>query len=189
MSDIKQKYIELIKNRSEENSKAIKALFDQKLIGNCLSTLRQELDSFIRIIFLGRITDFNERKRLMNQTLIGEKWQILTKNNKWRQITDRDMIEISIEVKGYIHYVYKFGCAFIHLSNFHSYKTENPFNKLNFSEQFDIKYYLNYYHGFPRNNDLTVENVSELIPSVFNKISQNMACYYDMILNDEMIEL
>ena len=124
MLEIKQKYIELIRNRSEENSKAIKALFDQRLIGNCLSTLRQELDSFIRIIFLGRITDLNERERLMNQTLIGEKWKELTVNNKWQQITDRDMVEKSTEIKGYIQYVYKFGCAFIHLSDFHNYKTE-----------------------------------------------------------------
>lgn len=52
MSETKRKYIDLIKSRSEENSKAIMTLIAQNLVGNCLSTLRQELDSFIRIIFL-----------------------------------------------------------------------------------------------------------------------------------------
>lgn len=187
MSSIKQDYIDLIKNRSEENSKAINALFAQNLLGNCLSILRQELDSFIRILFLGRLTDISERLRLMNQTLNGKKWTELTANNKWRQVTDRNMVDKSTEIKGYIHYVYKFGCAFVHLSDFHNYEITNPFDKLDFSEQFDIKLYLNQYHGFPKDKDLTVDNVAPLIPSVFKKISQNMAYYYDAILNDEMI--
>lgn len=125
----------------------------------------------------------------MNQTLNGEQWTELTANNKWHKITDRDMVNISMEIKGYIQYVYKFGCAFIHLSDFHNYKSENPFDKLKFSEKLDIKIYLNQYHGFPMDRDLTVNNIKLLIPSVFDKISANMACYYDVILNDELIEM
>ena len=189
MENTNQKFIELIKKRSEENNKAIKMLFDQSLIGNCLSILRQELDSFIRIIYLGRLSDFIDRERLMQQTLNDEKWTLLTSNNKWRQITDRDMIEKSTQIKGYIKYVYKFGCAFIHLSNFHNYKEENPFNKLNSFEKNDVKKYLNQYHSFPIENELTVENISNYVICIFDKISGNMSCYYDEILQNKMIEL
>lgn len=73
MTDIKQKYISLIQNRSEENKIALNLLFAQGLFGNCISILRQELDSFIRVMYLGRISDFDERERLMSQTLSGEK--------------------------------------------------------------------------------------------------------------------
>lgn len=183
----KQKYIELIKNRSEENRKSISLLFRQNLIGNCLSILRQELDSFIRLMYLGRISDISERERLMNQTLNGEKWKVQTVNHKWKSVTDREMVEKATELKGYIQFVYKFGCAYIHLSDFHNYKTENPFEKLSFSQQFDIKMYLNQYHGFSQQNELTVSNISPLLLNVFDKISSNMACYYSEILNDEMI--
>jgi hypothetical protein len=69
MTDIRQKYISLIKNRSEENQKALALLVSQRLFGNCISILRQELDSFVRVIYLGQISDFNERERLMNQTM------------------------------------------------------------------------------------------------------------------------
>ncbi|MCB0479714.1 MAG: hypothetical protein KDC84_16215, partial [Crocinitomicaceae bacterium] len=110
-------------------------------------------------------------------------------NNKLRQVTDREMVEKSSELKGYIYYVYKFGCGFIHLSNFHDYQTKNPFDKLDFSEQLDIKMYLHQYHGFPRDRDLTVESIAPLIPNVFEKISSNLACYFNSIVNDEMIEM
>ena len=189
MTSIKEKYIALIQKRSEENEKAIRLLFDQNLIGNCISILRQELDSFIRVMYLGRISDFKERERLMNQTLSGEKWSELTVNNKWKQITDKDMVEKSTELKGYIQYVYKFGCAFIHLSDFHDYANKNPFDKLDYVEQFDIKLYLHQYHGFSRDSELTVGNISNLIPDIFEKISKNMSCYFRTILNDEMIEM
>jgi hypothetical protein len=189
MSDTKQNYITLIQKRSEENGKAIKLLFEQNLFGNCISILRQELDSFIRIMYLGRISDFGERTRLMSQTLSGEKWSVLTANNKWRSITDKEMVEKASELKGYIYYVYKFGCGFIHLSDFHDYATVNPFDKLDYVEQFDIKLYLNQYHGFPRDSELTVDDFSDLIPDVFEKISKNLTCYFGSILNDGMIEL
>jgi len=189
MSDNKQKYIALIQKRSNENEKSLKLLFEQRLFGNCISILRQELDSFIRIIYLGEISDFGERERLISQTLSGEKWTISTINNKKKQLTDKDMVEKSTELKGYIQYVYKFGCGFIHLSDFHDYTITNPFEKLDYTEQFDIALYLHQYHGFSRTTELTINNISYLIPDIFEKISKNMAYYFDTILNDGMIEM
>ena len=189
MIDIKQQFIELIKKRSSENAESLKDDFNKRRIGKCISTLREELDSFIRVMYLGRISDISERERLMSETLTGEKWTILTPNNKWKQVTDKDMVNKANELIGYIHYVYKFGCGFIHLSVFHNYETINPFDKLNEIEQTDIQYYLNQYHHFPIDKELTIENISSYIPSVFEKISMNLNCYFDAILNDEMIEM
>ncbi|QDZ61818.1 hypothetical protein EVD20_01215 [Elizabethkingia bruuniana] len=189
MADIRQKYISLIQNRSEENKKALTLLFSQGLFGNCVSILRQELDSFIRVMYLGRISDFDERERMMNQTLSGEKWTVLTSNNKWKQITDKDMVGKANEFYGYIQYVYKFGCASIHLSDFHNYTAQNPFEKLNDTEKYDIKNYLNTYHNYPIEKELTVENISDYIPNVFEKISSNLTCYFGSILNNGMIEM
>ena len=155
---------------------------------NCISILRQELDSFVRVIYLGQISDFNERERLMNQTMSGDKWTVLTANNKLKQITDKDMVAKASDLKGYVRYVYKFGCGFIHLSDFHDYVTTNPFDKLDYSEQFDIVFYLHQYHGFPRDRELSVESISFLIPAIFEKVSSNLAYYFDNILNNKMID-
>lgn len=189
MTDLRQNYIALIQKRSEENRQSLQLLFEQQLFGNCVAILRQELDSFVRILYLGRIPDAKERERLMHQTLSGEKWTVLTANNKMRQITDKEMVEKATELKGYVHYVYKFGCGFIHLSDFHDYAKSNPFDRLEYAQQFDIKLYLHQYHGFPRSTELSVANISYLLPDVFKKISENMVYYFGPILSDAMIEL
>lgn len=187
MSDIKQQFISLIQSRSKENSESLKDDFAKGRIGKCMETLRTELDSFIRVMYLGRISEIGERERLIQQTLSGEKWTILTRNNKWKQVTDRDMVDKANELMGYIHYVYKFGCSFIHLSDFHNYTTTNPFDKLSNTEKADVIKYLNQYHSYPFDTELTVENITRYIPAVFDKISSNLACYFDRILNDEII--
>lgn len=75
----------------------------------------------------------------------------------------------------------------IHLSDFHNYQTEIPFDKLDKAEQFDISFYLEQYRGLSFETELTVENISILIPAIFEKISTNMTCYFGSILNDGMI--
>ena len=189
MIDIKIQFIELIKNRTKENAESLIDDFAKRRIGKCLETLRTELDSFIRVMYLGRISDINERERLIQQTLSGEKWTVLTHNNKWKQVTDKDMVDKADELLGYVHYVYKFGCGFIHLSDFHNYETTNPFDRLNETEKADVKNYLNQYHHFPIDNELTVGSVKNYIPNVFEKISSNLTCYFWKILNDGMIEM
>lgn len=187
MSDNKNKFIKLIKSRSKENSESLKDDFEKGRIGKCMETLRTELDSFIRIMYIGSIPNIEERERLIDQTLSGQRWTVLTNNNKWKTVTDRDMVEKAKDLKGYIHYVYKFGCRFIHLSDFHDYYVSNPFDKLNEEEKVEIKNYLNQYHSFPLETELSVESLSSYIPEIFNKISTNLACYYDEILRDELI--
>lgn len=184
---IKENFIELIQNRSKENKESLQDDFAKKRIGKCISTLREELDSFIRVMYIGRISDTNERIKLMNQTLSGEKWTISTVNNKLKKVTDKDMVDKANELKGYVQYVYKFGCGFIHLSDFHNYATTNPFNKLIDTEKADIKMYLNQYHHFPIDEELTIQNITSYIPDVFDKISSNLTCYFDNIMDDSMI--
>ena len=187
MTDSREQFIQLIKNRSKENSESLKDDFEKGRIGKCIETIRTELDSFIRVVYLGRISDIDERKRLIQLTLSVEKWTELTPKNKLRKVYDKNLIDKAIELEGYIHYVYKFGCRFIHLSNFHNYKTTNPFNKLNETENSDVKKYLSQYHSYPLNQELSVENLRDYIPNIFEKISSNLTCYFDQILNDGTI--
>ena len=188
MSKVVSQFIELTKNRSEENRLSLNNLYESRLLGNCISILRQEVDTFIRIIYLGRLSSVHERERLIALTFSDEKWNTQTVNNKTKNITDKDMVDIASEVKGYVQYLYKFGCGFIHLSNYHNYRIENPFDSLKLSEQIDIKFYLHQYHGFPMESALTIEAIEYLIPAIFNKISQNMLYYNEQLLNNGRID-
>ena len=81
MEDIK-KFCELLRTRSAEHTKAMQRVND--LPSMMASILRQELDSMIRVIYLLSISDFDERKRLIKQTLDGKKWTELTRNGKYK---------------------------------------------------------------------------------------------------------
>jgi hypothetical protein len=121
-------FCEIIRQRSREHRLAIDRLKD--LPGMVVSILRQELDSMVRVIFLLSIPDIEERNRLISQTIEGKKWTIETKKGKWREISDKEMVDLANQLQGWSKSVYKFGCAFIHLSNYHAYKDNNPLEYL-----------------------------------------------------------
>lgn len=173
--DIKNKFCEILRKRSSEHSVAMNRVCD--LPGMMASILRQELDSMVRAIYLLTIIDLEERKRLMMQTLSGEVWTIPTSRGRQRKITDRDMVELSNRLQGWTLSVYKFGCAFIHFSNFHDYSVSNPFESLSQIEQSDILNHLRYYHGGPHSNNPSFEELSQYFPRVFEKIAGNLECY------------
>ena len=72
----------------------------------------------VRVIYLLRIKDLTERNKLITSTLNGEKWKKKNEKGKITTITDKEMVEQANNLKGWSLSVYKFGCAFIHLSKY-----------------------------------------------------------------------
>lgn len=175
-----EKFCEIIRSRSNEHKSAIDLLYNAILTGSILSILRQELDSMVRVIFLLNQSLY-ERIHLINSTLNGQKWKLL--NNQ--QVTDKQMVDLASNLNGWEKYVYKFGCAFIHLSSFHDYSFNNPFENLTQEEADSVKNYLNSYHNFPLENELTVESVFDYLPMVFNKIRSNLEYYLVSLENQQ----
>ncbi len=185
MEDI-TKFCDILNKRSLEHEEAMKRVHG--LPGIMLSILRQELDSMVRVIFLLSISDMEERKRLIKQTLSGEKWTQLTKKGKWKNITDRDMVELSNNLQGWTLSVYKFGCSFIHLSNFHDYSSDNPFDQIDSDEQKDILDHLRNYHCGPHTDKPSFDELSLYFPRVFDKIAGNLQCYIKYLANNETLD-
>lgn len=182
MNDI-DKFCAVLRERSAEHSEAMSRMRD--LPGMMASILRQELDSLVRTIYLLAIPDLNERKRLIKQTLNGEVWTVPTAKGKTKKVTDRDMVELSNKLQGWTLSVYKFGCAFIHFSNFHNYRIENRFELLEPEEQSNILNHMRYYHGGPQSNNPSFRELATYFPMVFDKISSNLECYIkDLESND-----
>ena len=179
INNLEIKFYNLIKHRSIDNQKAFDVLYKNKLYGHCMSVLRQELDSYIRVMFLETSTN---KEHLMRQTLSGIKWNI-TSNGQTIKITDRYMLD---NMKDYhmdvweCEYIYKIGCFFIHLSKFHNYEIENPFAQYSEIDKQKIVQFIKSRHGYEKDaSQLNVNNVETLIPFlplIMNKISSNLQC-------------
>jgi len=168
----------MIRNRSEENRRAMRSFFiPHEVLSPAFSILRQELDSMIRVIYLLSIKNIAERQRLIRSTLHGEKWKVRTAKGKHHYVTDREMVDIAQQLQGWAQSVYKFGCAFMHLSDFHNHHTQNPFERLSDAERQDILSHMRYYHGGPHNDNPSMKELATYLPRVFEKIADNLECY------------
>lgn len=183
--DKTQEFCAIINNRSSENRQAMHC-FDSlhSVLSPAFSILRQELDSMIRVIYLLQITDLDERQRLIKLTLSGKEWTLLTKKEKTRKIRDKEMVDIAQKLQGWTQSVYKFGCAFVHLSDFHNHLAENPFQKLSNTERQDILSHMRHYHGGALHDSPDMKEISEYLPRIFDKIADNLICYLDNLRND-----
>lgn len=158
-------FCDIVTQRSGEHSCAINILLQQQLYGQVISILRQELDSMVRVMFLLSISDLNLREHFINQTLEGIKWSY---PNTKKVVTDKQMVDLADKFYGWPFFVYKLGCAFIHLSAMVYYKNSNPFLLLSVSERNDITRFLHQYHSFPLELELNLENIIPYLDKVFN---------------------
>ena len=175
-------FCSVIRRRSKENQDAMNALLSVGLpLSPAFSILRQELDSMVRVIFLLNNENLEERDIYINDLMKGKKWHFRTENGKFRPIQDRDMVEISTGFQGWVNYVYRFGCAFIHLSNLHYYENDVFSSGLSDDDIADIEHYLYQYHGYNVNEELSLQSIRPYIPNVLDKISSNLEFYLDKL--------
>ena len=139
----------------------------------------------IRVIYLLQMADPVERQRLIQATLRGEKWKVSTANGKYRDVTDREMVDLAQQLQGWTQSVYRFGCAFIHLSDFHNHLAQNPFQRLSEAEKQDVLSHMRNYHGGPSHDNPSMEEMSGYLPRVFEKIADNLECYVEHLERGE----
>ncbi|MDD2493006.1 MAG: hypothetical protein PHY83_03595 [Bacilli bacterium] len=103
-----------------------------------------ELDSLIRICYIKSLRDENEKNTLLTQFFDGQRWK-LEKNI----ISDRKMVTYVTNNLGlgWADPIYDIGCAFIHLSPYHDYMSQNPTSTLSReSRQTIIKHVKDHHH-------------------------------------------
>lgn len=102
--------------------------------------------------------------------------------NQWAResggrVTDRQMVELADNLHGWTRSVYKFGCAFIHLSCFHDYNHRDPLSLLDSGEREAILGHMRHYHGGPCSPNPTFDDLSMYLPDVFRKVASNLEHY------------
>lgn len=184
-SDSITRFCDIVSQRSVEHSQAIQLLISAHLYGQVISILRQELDSMVRVMFLLSIRDIGLREHYINQTLNGDRW---VNPNTGAPITDNSMVRLAKRLHGWSNYVYKLGCAFVHLSAMAYYKDSNPFLLLSDNEREDIVFYLHQYHCYPLDCELNMATITPYLGKVFEKISSNLGYYVDELRQGKELE-
>ena len=180
-----QTFCRQVRERSRENRKALALLHDAELYGSVIGILRQELDSMIRVIFLLSISNSARRNSLIEDAVNGRIWKENTKG----RITDREMINLADKLHGWSRSVYRFGCAFIHLSSLHDYRERDPMNELSPEERNDLLQHLRNYHGGPASDAATFRDIVCYLPNVFEKVAGNLEYYLNQLERGEQLEL
>jgi hypothetical protein len=98
------------------------------------------------------------------------------------------MVNLAQQLQGWTQSVYKFGCAFVHLSDFHNHFTESPFGKLKKSERQDILYHMRHYHGGPCHDNPDMAELAVFTLPIFEKISSNLESYLKQLEQDRTLE-
>lgn len=181
MSDI-QIFERQVRHRSSEHLKAMSVLAAHRLYGPMISVLRQELDSMVRVIFL-LAQPIDIRDQLIADSVSGRKWKVGR-----QKVTDRQMVDIAQELQGWTASVYKFGCAFIHLSALHDYNERDPLQLLPTSERDDILAHCLRYHGGPVGSDAGFMDLVPFLPRALEKVAGNLQCYLDDLLNGRSLD-
>ena len=166
-------FLRQVRSRSVEHQNAMHVLAREGLAGQMVAVLRQELDSMVRVIYL-LTQDIDRRNKLIEASVRGEKW---SQQNSRASVTDKEMIDLAQNLQGWTRSVYKFGCAFIHLSGLHDYNDRDPLEQLPLQERDDILEHCRYYHGGPHDNNAKFSELIPFLPRVLEKIAGNLECY------------
>ncbi|WP_230280749.1 hypothetical protein [Croceicoccus sp. Ery15] len=178
----RDRLIRAIRDRSSEHGKAMQLLADAKLAGQMVAVLRQELDSMVRSIYL--IAQPLERRNLLIDALVnGEKW---TREGSRAKVTDRELVDFARNLQGWAQNVYKFGCAFIHLSILHDYNNSDPLEHLTSNERSELFEYCRFYHSGPPAGFEQFTDLVPYFPKVLEKISANLDCYLEVLERNEV---
>jgi len=163
-----------VRARSGDHRRAFLLLNEAGVISQQMSILRQELDSMVRVIYLLSIQDVTRRNQLIEDSVNGIQWR--SEDGRGR-ITDREMVELADQLQGWVGSVYRFGCAFIHLSWFHDLHERDPMTLISENERLSILQHMRAYHFGPQTNTPTINDLVPYLPSVFHKIANNLDCY------------
>lgn len=173
--DVLPIFLRQVRSRSEEHQRAMRVLARERLAGQMVAVLRQELDSMVRVIYL--LTQSAERRAaLIEASVNGEKW---SQPNSRASVTDKEMVDLAQNLQGWTRSVYKFGCAFIHLSGLHDYNDRDPLEQLPVQEREDILDHCRHYHGGPYGNDARFTELVPYLPNVLEKIAGNLGYYLE----------
>jgi len=167
----------LINKRLQENWKSFNILFDMNHYGNCISIMCQELDQYIRLLFLLKQPQ-HIRDQLIDNSINDKKWYVVDNDNKKTYIVDKDIEDFAKGLNGWELDIFEFRNIFYKITNNFNYILKDPIKGLNDTERDLIYKYIKEYHDPDFNTDYTIKELVPVLPMIFKKISDNIKGYF-----------
>jgi hypothetical protein len=98
------------------------------------------------------------------------------------------MVDLANQLQGWTESVYRFGCAFIHLSRFHDHQARDPMDMISDDEKEAVLKHMRHYHGGPHGSDPRFNDLIPYLPGVFEKIASNLECYVKDLQAGKILE-
>ena len=168
----------LINKRLDENSKSFSILLELKHYGNCISILCQELDQYIRLLYLLKQPK-NIRDQLINNSINNQKWYYLDGYNKKVSISEQDIEDFAKGLNGWEANIFEFRNVFYKITINFNYILRDPIKGLNDTEKDLIYKYIKEYHDSEFKNEYTINDLVPLLPKIFLKISDSIKGYFE----------
>lgn len=176
-------FVRQILNRSRDHQRAMRLLVEANIPSQMMAVLRQELDSMVRVIYL-LSQDKPRRRTLILAAVDGDQWR---QSNGRGRVTDQEMVNLAQHLQGWTLSVYKFGCAFIHLSNLHDYNDRDPLELLDVNERTAILEHCRSSHGGPSVERSSFQDLIPYLPKALDKVSDNLRLYLKKLQEDGVI--
>lgn len=166
MEDKKEKFFNIITARSNENEKSLNLLLENHCHALVGAIIRMELDSLIRV------HDFNTANNFKKEQLLDN---FFTKH-KWTK-TDRTMVENMPWALGWATHIYEFCCAFIHLSPYHDWASNDRIPNLTNDKRILIVNAIREQQYDPNlviNEDFGFNELVQFASHIFRKLRDNL---------------
>lgn len=167
-------YCQTVRSSSQENETAMKLLIDNRLYKKAVATLREELELYVRTLYVWGQQDPAYKKQLLLDFTNNQQW----KDAKGKRLTDRTIIEYANTFGwGWEKMSYQFSCCFIHLSVLHNWENEEVTNAIPFAEKKIVIDYINNYHNTKLTYYSSFEEIVQYVMPIFEKIKGNLEYY------------
>lgn len=171
-------YMRLVEKRSREHNQAFGMLYAQGLYGACAAIIRQEIDNLMRVDYLAFSVPLTDCDELCREVFSGVRWQRRTAKGRLTNIRDIEFHTYAKDNHSWVSLAYEYSSKFIHLTNSWDYGASDPLGTMSADDRSQIASYLRCYHGFP-GHELTMNDLFEYLPQVFEKIRSNIECYVE----------
>jgi hypothetical protein len=166
----KKQLMNIVEKRLNENWKSFSILLKMEHYGNCISIMCQELDQYIKLLYLVK-QPYNIQEQLISCSINDKKWNIV----------DQDIENFAKTLTGWEADIYEFRNIFYRITINFNYLLRDPIHGLNESERKIIHDYIKEYHDQSIQNDYTIKELIPVFPMIFQKISDSINDYFGKI--------